>query len=78
VGSRPAWSTEHIPEQLGLHRKTLSQKRETEKIFLILMVWGAREMALWLEACIALAKNLNLVPWRPTHVATTTCDSSSQ
>jgi hypothetical protein len=28
---RPAWSTELVPEQLGLHRETLSRKRKKSK-----------------------------------------------
>jgi predicted nuclease of restriction endonuclease-like (RecB) superfamily len=28
---RPAWSTEQIPGQPGLHRETLSQKNKTNK-----------------------------------------------
>jgi hypothetical protein len=28
---RPAWSTEHVPSQPGLHRETLSQKKKKTK-----------------------------------------------
>ena len=31
VGLRAAWSTEGVPGQPGLHRKTLSHKKEKEK-----------------------------------------------
>jgi hypothetical protein len=31
VSSRPAWSTERVPGQPGLHRKTLSQKKKKER-----------------------------------------------
>jgi len=32
LGSRPAWSTEWVPGQPGLHRETLSQKNKKEKM----------------------------------------------
>jgi hypothetical protein len=31
LSSRPAWSTEWVPGQLGLHRETLSQKAKQNK-----------------------------------------------
>jgi hypothetical protein len=31
LSSRPAWSTERVPGQPGLHRKTLSQKIQKKK-----------------------------------------------
>ena len=31
LGSRPAWSTKWIPGQPGLHKETLSRKKEKEK-----------------------------------------------
>jgi hypothetical protein len=31
LSSRPAWSTEWVPGQSGLYRKTLSQKKKNEK-----------------------------------------------
>jgi hypothetical protein len=31
LSSRPAWSTECVPGQPGLHRKTLSKTRQKEK-----------------------------------------------
>jgi hypothetical protein len=31
LSSRPAWSTEWVPGQPGLHRKTLSQKQKTKQ-----------------------------------------------
>ena len=31
LSSRPAWSTECVPGQPGLHRETLSGKREKKK-----------------------------------------------
>jgi hypothetical protein len=31
LSSRPAWSTEWVPGQPGLHRETLSQKTKTKK-----------------------------------------------
>jgi hypothetical protein len=31
LSSRPAWTTEWVPGQLGLHRETLSQKRKKKK-----------------------------------------------
>jgi len=30
-GSRPAWSTEQVPEQPGLHRETLPQRYKTNQ-----------------------------------------------
>ena len=32
IGSRPAWSTELVPRQPGLHRETLSQKNKTGRL----------------------------------------------
>ena len=32
LSSRPAWSTEQVPGQPGLHRETLSQKKKKPKI----------------------------------------------
>jgi hypothetical protein len=29
--SRPAWSTEQVPGQIGLHRETVSQNKQTNK-----------------------------------------------
>jgi hypothetical protein len=31
LSSRPAWSTEWVPGQPGLHRETLSRKKKTKK-----------------------------------------------
>jgi hypothetical protein len=31
LSSRPAWSTEGVPGQPGLHRETLSQNKQTNK-----------------------------------------------
>jgi hypothetical protein len=31
LSSRPAWSTEWVPGQPGLHRETLSQKTKTKQ-----------------------------------------------
>jgi hypothetical protein len=31
LSSRPAWSTEWVPGQPGLHRETLSQKKNKKK-----------------------------------------------
>ena len=31
LSSRPAWSTEGVPGQPGLHREALSQKKENKK-----------------------------------------------
>jgi hypothetical protein len=31
LSSRPAWSTELVPGQPGIHRKTLSQKKKKKK-----------------------------------------------
>jgi hypothetical protein len=31
LSSRPAWSTKGVPGQPGLHRETLSQKKERKK-----------------------------------------------
>jgi hypothetical protein len=31
LSSRPAWSTERVPGQPGLHRETLSQKTKKKK-----------------------------------------------
>jgi hypothetical protein len=31
LSSRPAWSTEWVPGQPGLHRETLSQKKEKKR-----------------------------------------------
>jgi hypothetical protein len=31
LSSRPAWSTEQVPGQPGLHRETLSQKQQQQQ-----------------------------------------------
>ena len=31
LSSRPSWSTEWVPGQAGLHRKTMSQKKKKKK-----------------------------------------------
>jgi len=32
LSSRPAWSTEWVPGQLGLHRETLSRKNKQKRV----------------------------------------------
>lgn len=31
LSSKPSWSTDQVPEQLGLHKKTLSEKQKQTK-----------------------------------------------
>ena len=33
LSSRPTWSTEQVPQQLGLHRETLSQHMHTPQTY---------------------------------------------
>jgi hypothetical protein len=33
LSSRPAWSTERVPGQPGLHRETLSQKTQKKRVY---------------------------------------------
>jgi hypothetical protein len=43
LSSRPAWSTEWVPGQLGLHRETLSWKKKS-------IIWnGGFELVMWLK-----------------------------
>jgi hypothetical protein len=37
LSSRPAWSTEWVPRQPGIHRETLSQKTKTKPLNIINM-----------------------------------------
>jgi hypothetical protein len=51
LSSRPAWSTERVPGQPGLHRETLSRKtnkqtnKQTKKVFAsVLNLWVATSL----------------------------------
>jgi hypothetical protein len=53
LSSRPAWSTEWVPGQPGLHRETLSRKTKTDKQtkrIVIIIAWdwnGYRQIYQW-------------------------------
>jgi hypothetical protein len=51
---RPAWSTEWVPGQAGLHREILSQKKKKRLLGLFIMFWAVWCLVLCVCVCVCI------------------------